>query len=512
MARFWLAFLVLLVANAAILITSRLYPFVDLPNHLATATIYRHIGESGNEFAKYFAVHPVFPNANVVHLMVVGSQIFPSVEWANRLFYILCLVLVPGSTWLLIREVGGDSWRALLAFPLVFHLNTVFGFVGFTIAVPVLMLAVFATMRSLRGSLWWSVLTGALLMLLFCAHALAFLFGLLVCCAIFAQSAANRGRIVAAAPSAWMFATWWMRRPVEESTLTYMADYYWHHYFWNLPVRALFPLMDFYQLLPGALGPLLAAGLAGVILVPLVRNWRDGIAAGRHRPLAILLFAALVCCIVLPPEIPREPVLYQRFSVFLFLAAIVLISRRPLPLRWRAGVFGIALACTALRAHYFREFNRENEGFDAAFLRRAEGRTMGIVYEPGFRGWPLYIHFPNYKIVWNHGIAGTAAIDYRFGVVRRKAGTDALPVYREWIREHGTYSGEYASVENLLVRGDPPREWLDRPSGVRYSEFGRAGMWHLYRNGAAGRGMINEGSGKRDGRVAQLAEQLTLNQ
>ena len=507
-----LAFAVLTAINAGMLVTSRIYPFVDLPNHLATATIYRHIGGADNRFAEFFTIGPLFPNANVAYLLFAGWDLFPSVEFANRTFYILYGLLVPLGLWLLIREVDGDPWYALLGFLLLYNLNCVFGFVGFTASAPVVLFVMWTALRGFRGGWGWTAASGALLVALFCCHALAFLFGLGTYLLGCLRGRRNWPRAIAAAPAFAVFVAWWIRRPVEESTFAYMAGYYTKHFLENLPRRATFPLMDFYQILPGALGPLLAMVVAAAILVPLIAHRKRLFAGAAAHPLASMFLFALACCSLLPPEIPREPVLNQRFSVFLYLAAIVLLSRLPSSAGARVAIIGGCLLFGGLRWNYFREFNRENAAFDPAFLPAKESRMAGMVQESTFWGWPLYVHFPNYHIVWNKGIAGTSAVDYRFGVVRRKAGFDRLPYHREWIGMEGGYQGEYHGVEYILVRGRPPERWLGPwPTGPGFDESRRAGEWRLMRNRGLSHGTI-EGVSSGNGRVAQLAEQLTLNQ
>jgi hypothetical protein len=55
--------------------------------------------------------------------------------------------------------------------------------------------------------------------------------------------------------------------------------------------------------------------------------------------------------------------------------------------------------------------------------------------------------------VWNRALAGTRAIDYAFGTVRRKADFLELPIYDEWVGKFGNYRRQYAAMEYLLVRG-----------------------------------------------------------
>ncbi len=192
-----------------------------------------------------------------------------------------------------------------------------------------------------------------------------------------------------------------------------------------------------------------------------------------------LLLAAALCCLFLPNELPQQAVLYERFSVFLLLALIVFgASRSPARLPRAAAAAFVALAVLhyALWASYFFEFNRENAGFDRAFLRPAgSGKKLaGLVNDYTYRGRPIYIHFPSYYIVWEKGVATASLADFRFGPVRRNTNAIELPRYLEWVGKRGNYDGRYRDMDYLLIRGGSAPEGfeLERTAGKR-SLYGR---------------------------------------
>ncbi|MCK4235755.1 MAG: hypothetical protein KAX38_01465, partial [Candidatus Krumholzibacteria bacterium] len=55
--------------------TTRIYPFTDLPNHLAAATIYRHYGEPSNRFLEFFSLD-LFGKPNVFHQVFCSLRVF----------------------------------------------------------------------------------------------------------------------------------------------------------------------------------------------------------------------------------------------------------------------------------------------------------------------------------------------------------------------------------------------------------------------------------------------------
>ncbi len=112
-----------------------LFPFVDLPNHLAEASIFKY-HEPGNLIGQYYTPTPwYFPNT----FHTVFCSLFPSVEWGNKIFHILCIVTLQLSVFLVIKELHGNPWYGLLAILFTYNYNVSFGFVGFAVSIPVLM-------------------------------------------------------------------------------------------------------------------------------------------------------------------------------------------------------------------------------------------------------------------------------------------------------------------------------------------------------------------------------------
>ena len=107
---------------------------------------------------------------------------------------------------------------------------------------------------------------------------------------------------------------------------------------------------------------------------------------------------------------------------------------------------------------YVYSFNQENKNFTPEFFAGIprEGKLAGLIYDNTYRGRKVYIHFPNYFIVWKKGIAASKIIDYRFGVVRRVAPETELPFYHELIGENYSYQEQYSNIDYLLVRGTAP--------------------------------------------------------
>ena len=95
--------------------SARLYPFTDVPNHLGLATVYRHYGEPSNHFNELYALN-LSLKPNTLHLYFVSLRIFPSVEFGNKVFYCLYVIVFPLSMLFAIRRFGGNPWFASCLF------------------------------------------------------------------------------------------------------------------------------------------------------------------------------------------------------------------------------------------------------------------------------------------------------------------------------------------------------------------------------------------------------------
>ena len=247
------------------MVSARLYPFLDAPNHLAMATIYRYYGEPTNQFADYYAID-TFLKPNVAHLFFCGSKLFPSVEFANRVFYCLYVFIStfnPSGH----KKIGGNQWFSLLSFLFLYNLNVLYGFNGLIIAIPFVMFTFCSLFHYMDKR---TVLTGialaVLLVMLFFMHALAALFALLIVCAC-SFTAGNKSfsgvmkSCMPMFPAVALMAIWWYRDSVQyqaEGLAGFLMKYYTGEYFKTLYVRGGFLIFDNFRLQEGILGYALA--------------------------------------------------------------------------------------------------------------------------------------------------------------------------------------------------------------------------------------------------------------
>jgi hypothetical protein len=473
--------------------TTRLFPFTDLPNHLAAATILRHFRDPACSFADYFDIE-LFPRPNVFHLLFCSLKLFPSVEMANRLFLSLYALLLPLSALFFTRRTGGDRWHSVASFVLLYNMSVSWGFVGFFFSIPlVLIFAGLLVGYFDRGGWRSSSALTLILAVTFFVHALAALFMLLlfITCGLVRSKGEPLGllaRLAPALPLALLLFAWWRSQPGSEGLLGFLGGYYAHDYLPRLLSRAHLAFLDNYHLFEGSAGIAIASCLSCAIIAPGIASIL--LAHGRSdrrellRSVPFILFACCFACFfILPNQIPRQAILYQRFSALVLLSLVFLgasVERSGIGFLKKGVYVAAAVAHLALWSASFSALEKENEGFDASFFPEdSAGMTLaGLIFEYEYRGRPAYIHFPSYFTVWKRGITATALVDYRFGSVRRKPGGLSLPNYREWIGKTDGSGGLYSEMQLLLSRGSPPRSaahhFWERP------KIGENHPWRLY--------------------------------
>ena len=486
-----LAFVLL---NSIFLASVALLPFVDLPNHLAEATIYKYYA-ADNLLGKYYQPTPwYFPNT----FHTVFCSLFPSVEWGNKVFHILYIVLLHGSMFLAIRQLNGNPWYGLLAILFTYNYNVSFGFVGFAISLPVLILLFYVVLLYIeKERMYLNFAVGFLLILLFLMHAQNALLGLMIYGAMIGYHYRRSfGRIVAhglliPAPVVIMIVAWWFTRTTQEegSTLAYLQEYYSSGYFQNFALRFGVIAFDNFQLREGIPGFLIATAFFLCIVIPalFIKPWQWKFARRSITPeliyAGIFFMIILGCYLVAPHSMPGQAPIFQRFCTILILSFVILAS---IPLRtanipWlKHYVILVISAYSLFWFEYIYSFNRENQMFSRELFdgMEREKKLAGLIYDNDYRGRNVYIHFPNYYIVWHKGIAASKIIDYRFGVVRRVAPETELPFYQEMIGENYRYQSQYANIDYFLVRGSAPVENDLHLSG--FSLWRKAEPWKIY--------------------------------
>jgi hypothetical protein len=487
---------IIIVVHAVFIMATPLFPFVDLPNHLAEATIYKYHGEAGNSLASYYAPVPwYFPNT--FHTVFCG--LLTDVEVGNRIFMVLYVLALQLSLFLTIRQLKGNPWYGLLGIVFTFNYNVTFGFVGFAISIPAVILLFYLVLRDIeKDTVALKVAIAFLFILIFLMHAQNALFALVLygLMTLYAYWHAFPKLLLRAVfvplPLLILIVTWWIARGSsnEESTSGFLLSYYRDCFLPEFLSRMRFIIFDNYQLQAAAPGVLIAVAFFLSTLVPVLyfkpwqqERWKDFFNAAIY-PL-IFFVSALCCYFILPTSLPGQSPLSQRFCTFVNLALVIVLSvfmRNAVSAKLRNYAVVVCSIYTLLWFEYIFSFNVENKSFRPDFFAGTnnDNKLAALIYDNTYRRSKVYIHFPNYFIVWKHGIAATKIIDYRFGVVRRVALESEVPFYDEYVGDNYKHHHAYRGQDFLLVRGEAPVS--DDLNLRNSSKVRESGEWKLYKN------------------------------
>ncbi len=497
---FYFIFIGLLIGHISIIYFQRMLPYVDLPNHMAIASIFRLIHQSGNNFSELFHFS-LFPKPNIIHLLFCGFPIFESVESANRYFYIINVIAFPLAGLFLIKRYQGNQWFSLLFYVLIYHYSVTFGFVGYTISIPFLLFFILILDQYFRSRTYSrAVLLCLLFLVLFLCHALIALFSLLV---FFSSLAINyklnkNARILdlfLPLPLIILFGVWYVQDTSRGggADFNYLIDYYlsytgncWWSSVWTRFYH--FFHLDNSALFPGPIGVSTGILFSLAILLPAL-YWikrllrpKDLLHLPAEQPvLSSFVICSFFCFLMLPAVLSGVWGIYLRFSVILLIAmilvnAILIKDCKPFLI---AALIAVSAIHLVLWHDFHREFARDNRVFTTEFLPDpVHGEIMGgVIRDVKHRGLYSYAHFPNYYTIWKHGLATSLIWEYRFSSLYLKEGID-LPTYKEWTMEW-TNDGRYAGMDYIMFRGDPD------PSDERFLNdffvWNKSNAWTIYR-------------------------------
>jgi len=490
----------LLALPAFWLLRMPVYPFTDLPNHLAAATIYRHLDDPQTKFSAYFAADISALKPNIAHILFCAA--FPSVETGNRVWLAGMLLILGASMVFLFREAGANPSMLPLSVLLVFNANLWWGFIGFAFAVPLLVALAALVILYLRDSSpWWGAAVALLLCLLFYAHVFALMFGILFVAmsALLGGTGSLRRRCALALlpllPAGVLMGGWILHGQEfrDYPTAAYLVDYYRWHYPGSLIPRAGRLLTNDNAALASTQAALPWTGIFSLILIGGIaslvhkRRLTEFWERGSSRVLLALLLSATVCFMCLPNALPGVVPVYSRFTVLVTAGAFLVTA---VGLRHIVGKITLAVSTIVALVYlgvwhgYLTDFERTTGSFTHEFLARAGGSSVelaAIIRDPEFRGSRPLVHFNNYHTIWNLGITPTKMAEYKFGAIRFKPGGKPLPEYQEWVSPDARidellhrYSG-MGSVLYHSVEGG-----LDPSIGVGLTEIAHSGEWILY--------------------------------
>lgn len=494
---FYTLFISFILVNIIFIVSIRLLPFIDLPQHLAYATIYKHIGEPGNFFSQYFEFDSTFLKYNTVHPIFCSLDILGGVETANKIYFIFYIILLPLSIFLFIKKLGGNYWMSLLTFLFMYNFNVCWGFVGFMMAIPFIFFALmyqyeYLTTHSLKSI----ILLPLFFIIIYHLHLLAALFilGLMLLQHILYhrkdfKSLFFKGLIYLPLIILIVYGVLVLKGIINgggdvsgavdkvklsggpsikfHKLFNYYTKTYWSHPQFSIKHR-IFGLFawDNYFLFKGMKG-VLVGSLFSIFTVlflfwPL-RSKINSLLAKINEKREVFVISILVYSLLIYFFIISKGYIFSRFTIFIFLGIIILGSiLKPENKKVTVRKLTIPLLCIIsfiLWGDYFLDFQKENKNFNKTFFRNLPKDKVlaGLIYKPMYRGKYTYIHFPDYYITWHHGIE-TSHIAYSYPLYRlkRKVNTEELPHSYEWVGTTKKYDGRFNNMDYLLLKGMYP--------------------------------------------------------
>jgi len=509
---FWIFFIILLCIHAILVLQIDFFPFADVPSHLAEGVIYKYYNQASNLFNQYYTLNYKF-YPNTFHLFFFALPIFPDVEVANKVLHLFLVVTLPILVLLIIKELNGNRWFAIISFILVYNYNLTFGFTGNAIANNVVLLILLLWLRAVSNQSRYvrnMVFISLLLLVVYFSHAMVALFCMMMVGSflLYRYRTNFKGLVLNSfvlVPLGLLVVYWWfvLQKSAENSagftteetsTGAFMKEYYKHEYLQTFLIRAKFMVADNAQLFNGPLGKIVALLLAFIILVPFIiiaykyffnRNnaQQQGLFPAIDEKMVyvfILLLVSCFCYFLLPQRIPGQEPLYERFSTILLFALIFIACKAP-QVDNRIFAYAailVAFAHLVLWGQYFYQFDQENKGFAEVLPKDNTKKLSYMNYDPYYRGRMIYDHFQNYFIVRDKGISTTRIIDYRFGMIRRKA-SGGLP-YQAYMYYNESPREMIAKSDYLLVRGDiAARDQKILDSLNTFRKVKDVNKWHL---------------------------------
>jgi hypothetical protein len=468
-------------------------PFVDLPFHLAESVIIKNFDNPALLFSRFFAI-PTLIKSNIFYMYFCSLSIFPDVESASRVFYSLYILIFPLSVFVLIRTLKGNTAFSLLSFLFLINHNVHWGFVSYTVSVPVLFLTITSFYQYfVQNKRKYAFFIWILFIITFTLHFQMAIFSILIFSLLtliyqrrdLKQIFIN---IASVLPVLAIMVYAYLQDSQGGTTplLPYMLSYYTSNYFSTLLDRFMILLViDNSFFLGGPNGAyhslLLTIPIVLFFIYFLIKSKSASLLnTVSNKFLFILTGITFACYVFLPDIIPGQNVIFERYSVILFILIITLISAISLSdksLKYIQIIIPLlVLFQSVIVLDYMLDFKKSTADFNKdVFPRTSNQKLAGIMLDNDFRGSKLYAHFPMYYTVWYNGITA-GLIDYRFGLIKRNVSVDTLPVYKEWIDNSINFDEYYKPVDYLLVKS---REDLKFNN---FSPEKESGKWKLYKS------------------------------
>lgn len=495
---FFIYFLTIIILNVFILISIRLYPFIDLPFRLAVATIYKYYTNTDYLFSEYYLIPSIF-KSNIFYTLFVTNSIFGNAEFGNKVFYIVYLILFPLSVYFLIKYIKGNIWYALLSFLFIYNHNCHWGFADYMFSVPIIIFGLIFLIEQFKGyKLYYAPLNFLFIIFIFFIHFQAALFFILIFGLInilyFNKQVKYRilNLFIAFVITIIMYVVYKLDSSDAYIDLKdYLINYYINYYPLSLLKRIqIIFINDNYHWAEEPIGSIIASLVSVILFLPFLMklinekkfHFKLNKELSNDFILKIFIIVSIALYFILPEDMPGQNIIYQRFSIFIWLGIIALSSKielRENELRkFKTILLIFILFFNLMIFEYFISFNQTIKEFTPEIFSGLKNtdKVYGLFFDPYYRGRPVFIHYHNYYTIWNKGISG-GFVDYRFSFIKRKTDLNRLPTHNPWAGNLENYNNDYTDVEYLLCRAKDKDVKINDFRLVRCS-----GYWLLFKN------------------------------
>jgi len=445
----------ILLAIASVLATFPVWlatypPMVDLPQHMAQVAILRNLRDPAFRFAGLFEVNWFTPYLLGYMAVYVLTPVVGIVA-ASKVVISVALAGLPMATGLLMKEVGGDSYWALLTIPTMYGFTYEWGFLNFLIAVPVGLFFLLLVIRTTRKPILRScILLGLFAVLLFFCHALICIFlGFIACVYMLVEIGNVKKAILTTMPMASVVpiaVAWYLRTKSHPATQdAILWDLGWLHSAGSDSLGGR--LTGFFPRLLGLEGDVICFAV-GTVLFAL------SLLGGARPTRRMVLWMPFVTCLCVllfcPTSAFGTDFIYQRFVVFALPFFLLGASRaggvRP---AWRAVVVFVIIGWMALLAARTLRYDTDARGFTNILSgMEPNQRVLSLMFVPLTESIPapVFLHYPAWYSATKKGIVDVSfALCYPELVVyepsklpRAQLGFELSPETFEWAKLNGS--------------------------------------------------------------------------
>jgi hypothetical protein len=388
------------------------------------------------------------------------------VETANKIYYIIYFISFPSLLFFLIKKLGYNKWFSILGFFVVFNSDVHWGFADYTMSLSVLLLFILILKNTFdRKNASWLLLSLLTILVTFFVHFQMSIYE----CVLFVIFSLMTFRheikklifyLLSLIPIFVIMGLVYLMdaNRGNEDMFSFLLNYYINVY----PSEILLRLQNIffinnYHLGGNIYGVIIGLSVSAIIILPAIYLiFKKKIKFKISGIAEIVMLTSLLFYFILPDIIPGQNLISSRFAEIFFIGLILFLSETDFDSRkYLLSVNILLFLFFIVNIRYFAEFNKVTKGFDKSFFDSVNKTEVvtGLIDKSMYKDRPVFVHFHNYYTVWNKGIS-TGLIDYRYGVIRRKAEKNILPDFDPWSKLSEYPKERYLNCRYLLLKSD----------------------------------------------------------